>query len=205
MASNLHRIENAPKEGLLGRICEVINNNWDSFMSITGDDTIEFDAKTNPNLPRIYFNADEEEDAEITVDNFAFKATGTQNGNRYDVTMLGGAVQPLLGDIAVIDSQEWTSISAGTYFWVQYIPGVSPSHGNNSEPFSIDNWALCWGSSIPQQSASQSVDGTVLTIFPLFKVDEDAPNYIIQYHVGGIYVPTVTNVVQIQSANGGGN
>lgn len=202
--NNLHRIENPPREGLLGKICQAINNNWDSFMSIRGDDTIEFD-KTNPNAPRIFWNSEEDDEAEVTIDNFAFKATATPSGTKYNVSMLGGAVQPLLGDVAVIDTQEWSSIKEGTYFWVEYVAGDSPSHQNNSEPFSIDNWALCWGSSIPQQSESQSVDGTPLTIFPIFKVDETSPSYIIQYHVGGIYVPTVTNVVQIQSANGGSN
>ena len=201
---NLHTIENAPKEGLLGRICEAINNNWASFMAIKGDDIIEFDT-TNENAPRIYWNSDLDGEAEINIDSFAYKATATPNGSTFYVTMLGGTVQPLLGNVAVLDSQEWTSISANTYFWVEYIPGTSPSHQHNSVPFSIVNWALCWGSSIPQQSESQSIDGTPLTIFPIFKVDLYAPNSIIQYHVGGIYVPTVTNVIQIQTANGGGS
>lgn len=159
-------------------------------------------------------------------DNMSFKAevrTGTNEGDDYiEVRMLGGTVQGLFGAIEFIPTTFWTSdesprdlalfddfnedagdvknvhdgIADGDLFWLKYDP--SETEGQR--------WSMEHGATLPQSSneepeeeEEESPDEVrYFTIIPLFQLRGEG---VIQGHLGAIYVPTVKNIVDVQTTD----
>lgn len=119
----------------------------------------------------------------------AFSATATLRENsetRYDVKMLGGTVQGIFGPITAINTTIFENVGNNTFFWLQYYPATSV-------------WQVQQGAALPASASTPSADNVnYYAVIPIFKVEKGAPNNIVQYHYGSVYVPTVTNVIQIQ-------
>lgn len=121
------------------------------------------------------------------LDNSAFIAEATADGNRFSVKILGGTAQGIFGGITVFDTETYTNISNGTIFWLEYAPyGVA--------------WTMEHGASLPQSASNPDPDNpNYFAVIPICRVDSEAPNNIVQYHYGSVYVPVATNVVDVQT------
>lgn len=147
---------------------------------------------------------------------FMAEARKGKNGNQdyFEVRMLGGTVQGLFGTIETIPTTFWTSnhspndlelfddydsgagdvkhihdgISNGDQWWLEYDPEESAG----------SRWSVQHGASLPASATVEDPDDArYFTVVPLFRV-RGGGSSIAQGHVGAVFVPTATNVVDIQ-------
>lgn len=120
------------------------------------------------------------------LSNSAFVATATASGNKFSVKILGGTAQGIFGGITVFDTETYNNISNGTIIWLEYDPEE-------------EEWSMEWGSALPQSASNPDPDNpNYFAVIPICRVDSGAPNNVVQYHYGSVYVPTATNVVDVQ-------
>lgn len=126
------------------------------------------------------------------LENSAFVAEATASGGSFSVKILGGTVQGIFGGITVFDTTTYNSIGNGTIFWLEYDPAE-------------EEWSMEHGSALPQSASTPDPDNpNYFAVIPICRVDSGAPKNIVQYHCGSVYVPTATNVVDVQEEPIGG-
>jgi len=112
-----------------------------------------------------------------------------------NLTMLGGPVQGLFGDITFIETTDFDRskhIHDLEYFWLEFDPQTK-------------TWSLEHDLDAPQAANTEDPnDPLYFTIVPLFRVEVGRTrSNVVQYHHGAVFVPTATNAVEIQPHSAG--
>lgn len=153
--------------------------------------------------------------------NMSFTAearTGEVDGaDVVEVKMLGGTVQGLFGAVQVFKTTYWTdgggapelfgdynsatdeledaSISDGDLFWLEYDPEADEG----------ERWSIEHGAELPEDATHPGEEEpNYFSVVPLFRVRlSEEEKGVVQNHVAGVYVPTLSNVVDVQKAQDG--